>query len=72
MQRYARVALSKVLSALGDELSVRITVLRAQMNQTAEPHQLWQALAARLDAPARAGPSTGREPHGTQAEFNQE
>lgn len=72
VQRYARVALSKILSALGDELSVRITVLRAQMNQAEDPEQLWEALAASLGSGGSRSPAGIRSADANGEAFNQE
>lgn len=47
MQRYARVSLGKLLFALGDELTDRINMLRAQLQGHAQPGEIWIQLAQR-------------------------
>ena len=45
MRTYARVALSKILCALGEDLTTRIQLLKAQASVAKDPSVLWEQLA---------------------------
>ena len=50
MRTYARVALSKLLYALGDELTLRITLLRAKASAAVDHATLWGEIAATFES----------------------
>jgi hypothetical protein len=49
MRTFTRVALSKLLCALGDELTLRITLLRGRALASTDPSALWEELAASFE-----------------------
>lgn len=50
MRTYSRVALSKVLCALGEDLTTRINLLKAQVSVAKDPTVLWEQIAQSLES----------------------
>ncbi len=68
MQRYARIALSKLLTSMGEELTERISVLRAHLSHHPNLSELWAQLAESVMHPPAESPrvSEPRDPNASQ------
>jgi hypothetical protein len=71
LQRYARVALSKLLTSMGEELTERISVLRAHLDHHPNLSELWNQLAESVVQPPLSQPlsvvsSTPHDPTASQ------